>query len=201
MIRCIIGVLILLSSSAALADPILLLLLRVARDRAVTASIEAGVNNLRQQGQTIPSYAYGFALPTPAIPSGTEEQQLRSLLDENFLHLTAGQRNEVFAGMQKILSDPGNAHDKARLLGEFALKAREVREAYRGLDALPSAEKRSLVMQAKEEYRRLPDDERQQLLDILHSGALPLPRDLRDSMLAEFDSIAPAGGVTQRRRE
>ena len=201
MIRCIIGGLILLSSSAALADPILLLLLRAARDHVVTASLEAGVNNLKQPGPTIPTYAYGFALPTPAIPRGTEEQQLRSLLDENFLHLTADQRNELFAGMQKILQDPQNAHDKARLLGEFALKAREVKDAYRGLDALPSAEKRSLVMQAKEEYRRLPDDERRQLLDILQSGALPLPRDLRDSMLAEFGSIAPAGGSALLRRE
>lgn len=201
MIRCIIGVLILLSTSAAFADPILLLLLRVARDRAVSASIEAGVNNARQQYSTMQSPAYGFALPTPPLPYGNEEEQLRALLDENFLHLTASQRDEVFAGMQRILEDPQHGQDKAQLLAEFALKAREVKECYRGLDMLASDEKRSLVMQAKEEYRRLPEAERRQLLDVLQSGTLPIPRDLRDSMLAEFNSLARAGAGSERRRE
>jgi hypothetical protein len=201
VIRCIIGALILVSTSSALADPILLLLLRVARDRAVSASLEAGVNSMRQQNQTIPSPVYGFALPTPAIPRGNEEQQLRALLDENFLHLTASQRDEVFAGMQQILQDPQNRLRKSQLLAEFALKAREVKECYRGLDELAYGEKRSLAMQAKEEYRRLPEGERQQLLDVLQSGTLPIPRDLRDIMLAEFNSISPARADSERRRE
>ena len=38
----------------------------------------------------------------------------------------------------------------------------------------------------------MPDDERRQLLDILQSGSLPIPRDLRDSMLAEFSRVTPA---------
>jgi hypothetical protein len=188
-------------TSLASADPILLLLLRFARDRAVSASFEAGVNNLRQPNTTLPSPVYGFALPTPAIPRGNEEQQLRALLDENFLHLTASQRNEVFAGMQKVMQDPQNRQDKAQLLAEFALKAREVRECYRGLDVLANSEKRSLAVQAKEEYRRLSESERQELLDVLQSGTLPIPRDLRDFMLAEFNSIAPVRAGGERRRE
>ena len=191
MIRCIIGALIFATASTACADPILLLLLRFARDRAVSASIEAGVNGVRQQGTTVPSPMYGFALATPAIPRGSEEQQLRALLDENFLHLTAGQRDEVFASMQTILQDPRHVQDKSQLLAEFALKAREVRECYRGLATLATDDRRTLVMQAKEEYRRLPAAERRQLLDILQSDALPIPRDLRDSMLAEFGSVTP----------
>jgi hypothetical protein len=187
----VVGVLLLCFTSLASADPVLLLLLRFARDRAVSASIEAGVNSLQQPNRTLPSPAYGFALPTPAIPRGNEEQQLRALLDENFLHLTASQRNEVFAGMQKIMQDPQNRQDKSQLLAEFALKAREVKECYRGLDVLAHSEKRSLAMQAKEEYRRLSEPERQQLLDVLQSGTLPIPRDLRDIMVAEFNSIAP----------
>lgn len=189
MIRCLVGVLILCATSAACADPVLLLLLRMARDRAVSASIEAGVNSL-QQKSNIPSPVYGFALPTPALPTGNEEEQVRVLLDENFLHLSASQRHEVFAGLQKILQDPQNRRDKSRLVGEFALKAREVRESYRGLDTLTAGEKRTLAMQAKEEYRRLPEGERQRLLAVLQSGMLLVPRDLRDIMLAEFNSIA-----------
>ena len=63
MIRCLIGVLLLCSTSAAFADPILLLLLRMVRDKAVSASIEASVDNLRQPNKTMPSPTYGFALP------------------------------------------------------------------------------------------------------------------------------------------
>ena len=198
MVRCLVGVLILFSTSAAFADPVLLLLLRVARDRAVSASIEAGVNNL-QQSSTIPSPVYGFALPTPPIARGNEEQQVRALLDENFLHLSASQRDEVFAGLQQILKDPQYARDRSRLIAEFALKARAVRESYRGLDTLTYAEKRSLAVQAKEEYRRLPAGERQQLFEVLQSGMLPVPRDLRDIMLAEFSSISPVSGGDRRR--
>ena len=192
MVRCLIGVLILFSTSAAFADPVLLLLLRFARDKALSASIEAGVNSV-QKSSTIPSPVYGFSLPTPPIPPGNEEQ-LRALLDDNFLHLSAGQRDEVFAGLQKILKDPQHLHDRSRLMAEFALKARAVRESYRGLDSLTYAEKKSLAVRAKEEYRRLPAGERQQLLEVLQSGMLPVPRDLRDIMLAEFNSIAPVAG-------
>ncbi len=201
MIRCIAGALILLTSSTAFADPILLLLLRFARDRAVTASIEAGVTGMQQQYPTIPSATYGFALPTPAITRGNEEQQMRALLDDNFLHLTLDQRDQVFAGVQKIMQDPQNTQSKSQLLAEFAMKAREVKECYRSLDRLSYAEKRSLAVQAKEEYRRLPEFERQQLLDVLQSGTLPVPRDLRDSMIAEFNTIGPAGAGHERRRE
>jgi hypothetical protein len=182
-----------------LADPIILLLLRMARDRALSASIEAGVNTV-QQSSTIPSPVYGYALPTPPIPRGSEEQQLRALLDENFLHLSAAQRDEVFEGLQAILKDPQNRQDKSRLVAEFALKASEVRASYRGLDKLTYAEKRSLAVQAKAEYNRMPARERQELFDVLQSGTLPIPRDLRDLLLAEFNRIAPitVGNVSYR---
>ena len=74
MIRCVISVLIPLSMSSAFADPILLLLLRVARDRAVSASLEAGVNGMRPQYPSMQTPAYGFALPMPPIPRGNDEQ-------------------------------------------------------------------------------------------------------------------------------
>ena len=201
MIRCIAGLLIMFSTSSAMADPILLLLLRFARDKAVTASLEAGVNNMRQQYATSPSPSYGFALPTPAIPRGNEDHELRALIDQNFLHLTSAQRDAVYVDMRRILNDPQNSRDKAQLLAEFGLKAREVKDSYRSLDMLAQDDRRSLVIRAKEEYRRMPDSERQQLLDVLQSGALPIPRDLRDSMLAEFSRIAPAQDSAERRRE
>lgn len=200
MLRCLIAVLVLCWTSAAFADPILLLLLRMARGKALSASLEAGVGAL-QQSTTVPSPKYGFALPTPPIPRGNEEQHVRAILDDNFLHLTASQRDEVFAGMQKILKDPRYAQDRWMLVAEFALTARAVRETFRGLDALSYAEKKSLAAQAKEEYRRLPDGERRQLLEVLQSGMLPVPRDLCDIMLAEFGKVAPLGSNDLRREQ
>ncbi len=198
MVRCLIALLLLCFTSVAAADPVLLLLLRFARDRALSASLEAGVTSLQQQYATVPSPVYGFALPTPPVAIGQEEQHIRALLDENFQHLTRSQRDEVFVALQKILRDPQNAREKPRLVAEFALTARAVRESYRGLESLSYAEKKSLAQQAKEEYRLLAEGERRQLLDILQSGSLPVPSDLRDIMLAEFRNVAPAAGETAR---
>ena len=69
MVRCLIGILLLISTSSAFADPILLLLLRMARDKALSASVEASVDSM-QQKSTIPSPKYGFALPTTARQRG-----------------------------------------------------------------------------------------------------------------------------------
>jgi hypothetical protein len=196
MIRCLICVLLLFSASAAYADPILLLLLRMVRDQAISASVQAGVGAL-QQGATIPAPVYGFALPTPPIPRDSEERHLRALLDDSFLHLSAAQRDAVFAGMRQVLNDPRNAQLRPQVVAEFALKARAVRESYLSLNQLSRAEKRTLATRAKAEFQRLPAGERQHLLEVLQSGMLPVPRDLNDIMLAEFSSVPPVAGAAR----
>jgi hypothetical protein len=188
MVRYLVAALLMVSTSTALADPILLLLLRMARDKAVTASLEASVNNL-QRPATIPSPVYGFALPTPAIPRGNEEEEMRAIIDQNFLHLTREQREEVFAALQGKLRDPGYARERLQLIAEFSVTAREVRESYRALDALSTAEKQSLAVRASDEYRNMSENDRRELVDILRSGVLPVPSDLRDIMLAKFNRI------------
>ncbi len=186
LVRFLVCVLCLSFSSTATAiDPILLLLLRMARDQAISMSIEKGVGALRQEPAPA-APVFGYALPTPPVSSGTEEQRLRALIDESFLHLTAPQRDAVFAGMQKILNDPRHEQMKPLMVAEFTLKARTVRDSYRSLDRLTYAEKRTLAAQAKEEFRRLPANERQQLLEVLQSGMLPLPRDLNAIMVSEL---------------
>ncbi len=186
MIRCLIGLLLLSSASAACADPVLLLLLRMMRDQAISASLEAGVGAMRQEAQPQPIHVY--ALPTPAVQEGGAEQRVRVLIDENFLHLARAQRDTVFDGMQKVLNDPQHAPIRARIVAEFSVKARAVGEGYRMLERLPAEEKRALARQAKAGFRLLPDDQRRQLLDMLQAGLLPVPRDFNDSMLAELSS-------------
>jgi hypothetical protein len=47
----------------------------------------------------------------------------------------------------------------------------------------------------------MPAAERRQLLDVLQSGTLPIPRDLRDTLLAEIDRTAPVTAGIDRIRE
>lgn len=192
MLRSLICVVLLAVSSAAWpVDPILVMLLRMVRDQAISASVQAGVEALRENPpQRAP--IFGYALPSAPLEAGTEEQHLRTLIDESFPYLTSGQRAAVYAGMEKILNDPQNAARKAQIVAEFSLQARMVRDGYRKLDSLSYFEKRTLVAQAREEFRRLPAAERQQMLEVLQTRMLPLPRDLNDIMLAEFSSVAPA---------
>ena len=193
MIRCLVCVLFLFSASAAYADPVLLLLLRMLRDQAISSSLEAGVTSLRQP-LSPQAPAYGFALSSPPGPRGTEESRVRALIDDSFLHLSGVQRDAVFAGVQKILNDPQYAQIRAQIVAEFTLKARAVREGYRNLERLTQAEKRALALQAKEEFRRLPAEQRHQLLEALQAGVMPVPHDLNEIMRAEFGSVARAAG-------
>ena len=198
MRRLLLGLVIMsVSATSAAVEPILLLLLRMARDQAISTSIERGVGAMRPESN--PSTpVFGYMLPTEPVSKGTEEQRLRALIDDSFLHLTAGQRNAVFASVQKILNDPQHAQDKPLIVAEFTVKANAFRDSYRTLDKLSNPEKRRLAAQAKEEYRRLSSDDRRQMLDALQSGMLPMPRDLNAIMLAEFGTLAPV--IADQRR-
>jgi hypothetical protein len=167
------------------------------RDHAVSASLEAGVNSLRQAA---PPQApnFGNGLPAPPAPQGNTVQSLRTLIDESLLHLSTEQRDAVFAGMQKVLNDPQHAQLSPQILAEFTSTVRALRESYRQLDRLPYSQKKVLVMQAREEFQRLPAEQRQQLLEVLQSGMLPVPRDLNEIMLAEFGSVSRSGDSERR---
>lgn len=191
--RCLMGVLLLVFSAGAFADPLLILLLRLMRDQAISASIEAGVGALRQD-QAAPAPPFGYALPVPPVPRGAEESRLRTVIDESFLHLTPAQRDAVFAGMRNILSDPRHAQIRSQIVAEFILRAHAVREGYRSLERLSYSEKRTLAARAKEEFTRLPAEQRRQLLEVLQSGMLPVPRDLNAIMLTEFGGAPLAAG-------
>lgn len=198
MIRWLVCAVLLLCSSAAYSlDPILLLLVRMMRDHAISASVEAGVNSLRQE--TPPQAPkFGYGLPNTPEPQGNAEQRLRTLIDESLLHLSAVQRDAVFAAMQKVLRDPQYAQLSSQILADFTLTARALREGYLQLDRLSYSQKKALVMQAREEFQRMPAEQRQHLLEVLQSGMLPVPRDINEIMLAEFDFVPAAAGSKRR---
>ena len=182
--RCAAGALIFAISASAQADPLLLLLLRMMRDQAISNSVEAGLAPLQKPGAP-GAPTFGYAMPTAPL----EGAQLRKLIDDSFLYLDRSQREDLYSALQKILDDPENARVKPMLIAEFRLKAQSVREGYIGLQKLSTAEKRALVMQAREGFIQLPEAERQELIGALKSRTLPVPRDLNDTIVAEFSSV------------
>jgi hypothetical protein len=188
--RIVIGGLLAISSSAALAvDPLTLILLRILRDQIITAAAEAAYDKLQEPKPRGP-------IVFPAHPYDLDDAKLRTLIEEGFVHLTRAQRDEVFASVQRILADPKNAPMRFHIIEELALKASAVRQAHEQLNTLSDVRKRAIATEAREEYRKLASEERQQMLGVLQSGVMPIPRDLNDMILVEFRSVPAPETVT-----
>lgn len=183
------GVFITLLSAAVIApahaaEPLTLFLLKMLRDQMATAVLESAVN-----GATSPA-----APPAPAALAGVHgisEEQLRSLIDTGFVHLTRAQRDEVYASLTRMLADPKNALARPMIIQELAQQASAVRGAHERLAALTASEKRAIAAEARAEYERLQPGDRDRMVQLLQAGVAPIPRDLNDLILAEF-TAAPA---------
>jgi hypothetical protein len=181
------------SSATFAVDPLVLFLLKMLRDQAISSTLEAGYDAARD--------AYDAPLagaPTPAptlappIPrAGNEEQWLTEVIDQSFLHLSPQQRAELHASFLKIVNDPANAAQRAVLIAQFTIQATRLRDAHRILSQLSDADMRGLVAQARHEYQKLPAEQRAQMLQVLRRGIPGVPQALNEMMLAEFGS---AGG-------
>ena len=173
------------AAPAAAADPLTLILLRLLRDQLITKSLEAAWESRSawapsQQPKPEPSFAM------PLRPAELDDAGIRRMIDDGFVHLSAAQRAEVYAAVQRVLADPEHAASRAVILEELAVKAAATRHLHDQLRQLSGADKQRIAAQARAEYARLSDDERQQLLHVLRTGAVPIPRDLSDSILAEL---------------
>lgn len=163
------------------AEPLTWLILHIIRQQ-IASAVEDAIEQARRERERP-------VLVIPPAPYDLDDQRLRALIDEGFVHLTRSQRNEVFAAAKRILSDPQNAAMRPFLVQELAVKASAARQAHERLAALSREEKKALAVQAREEYEKLPADERQQMVQVLQSGVAPLPRDLNEMILAEFASV------------
>lgn len=170
---------------ASAAEPLTLLLIHILRQQLANAIEQAIEQSQREKEQQ------RFVIP-PA-PYDLDDTRLRALIDEGFVHLTRAQREEVFASLKKILADPANAAIRPMLVQELAVKAAAARQAHERFSRLSLPEKRALVAEARSEYEKLPPEERVQMLQVLRSGVVPLPRDLSEMMLAEFSAVETDG--------
>ncbi|MGV3627032.1 MAG: hypothetical protein ACO1PN_05035 [Betaproteobacteria bacterium] len=165
------------------AEPLTLFILKMLRDQVATSAIESAVNA-----------ASAPAAPRPQLPAldgvyGVSEQQLRGLIDVGFVHLSSAQRDDVYASLVRMLTDPRNAAARPLIIEEVARQASMVRGAHERLSLLSAAEKRAIAADARSEFERLPADDRDKLLQLLRSGVAPMPRDLNDLILAELSAV------------
>jgi hypothetical protein len=196
--RFLSGILVLalaLGSASALAlDPLVLLLLRSLRDHIAMAAAEAGWDTANRPSP--PQFSGYLNPPQNKLAPGTEpeETRLRALIDGSFSYLSADQREQVFAGLMKILANPENSAMRPQIVASFTQTAEAVGAAQRAFGRLTPAEKQALRAQARIEYLGLPPEERRQMVDILRAGHAPLPQDLREMMLTEFSAAEVGDG-------
>ena len=173
-----------LCTPAHALDPLTLFLLRVLRDKIISAGIEASVERATIAAPSQPPVALQSGLPL-----SMDDTQLRQLIDEGFVHLTTAQRGEVYQHVRRILRDPKNAVQAPAIVADLAVKASAVRQAHEALNKLPMARKRQIAAEAREEYERMPLDTREELAGVLRARVVPMPADLTDMILAEFDRV------------
>ncbi len=179
------AVLMTLCTPAYSLDPLTLILLRIVRDKVLSAGIERAVE--RSGSPLNPPTVARPALP--ALPLGMDDAQLRRLIDEGFVHLTGGQRDEVYAHVRRVLMDPKNADEAPALIADLAVKASAVRQAHEALSNLSPARKQRIAAEAREAYENMPPDTREALAGALRARIVPMPADLTDMILAEFDRV------------
>ena len=170
---------------AAALDPLTLILLRLVRDQIISRTIETAVDH----ASSLPRSPVVAQPRDPVFPLGMDDTQLRRLIDEGFIHLSVNQRDEVFSALRRILLDPRNAADAPGILADLAVKASAVRRAHEALSNLSDARKRTIALEAREAYEKLPAENREELVSMLRARVIPLPVDLNDMLLAEFSQI------------
>ena len=192
--RLIALVLLAALASPAAADPLTLILLKLLRDQLITRSLEAAWDK-----HNAPAPAEGAvslftpapaSLFAPALADKLDDQQIRQLIDDGFVHLTPAQRDEVYASVQRILADPEHAGSRRVILEELAAKGLAVRQAHDQLSRLSSADRQKIANEARAEYSKLPQEDRDQLVKVLRAGTAPIPRELSDSLLTAFASVS-----------
>lgn len=169
---------------AAAADPVLMFVLGFARNL-----IESTMEERARRAPAAPAPMLPVA---PAVafkaPSAMTNDDLRALVDDSFAYLSRAQRAELYAGLEKALADPALAPERDAMVAEFVMVARQVGFTHRQLERLSAREKRAVVDQFADNYRRLPPPQQQDLIRQLQLRALPLPADLNDMMLT---ALAP----------
>jgi hypothetical protein len=167
--------------SPAAADPLIMILIGIARDM-VEAHAAKGIRPPAPDAEFVPDMSQVY--PGTSV----EPKYLRQLIDDSFVYLSAVQRQEIFSTLHEALMNPKNAAVRGAMINYFAEKALTVRAAQQQLSQLSSGEKRNLAAGFRQEISTLSPEEQAKLGDLLRNNLLPIPGDLNQMLLAAFDS-------------
>ena len=165
----------------AAADPVLMLLLGIARDIVIN---HAQSRTGRPVEPELPMPDFSKVYPGTSV----EPEVLQRLIDDSFLYLSSSQRREIFDSLNAALLNPKNAAVRAAMIEYFAEKALVIRAAQQQLAKMPYREKQRMAAEFKADLAALTPEEQQELGELLRSGLLPVPSDLNQLLLAAFDT-------------
>lgn len=176
------------SPAASAIDPVMLLLMRMLRDKIATSLADAAVEYaLRPDApEVVARPATLPGLPPPGMP---EADRMRFIVDRNFTYLTHAERDQVYDALMTALRDPANEHQRGRIIEEFTHTALAVGEAQRLLDTLSRSEKQEIASTAVEAFSQMPVAERQEFLTMLRTRQAPIPADLNAMLLEELGRL------------
>jgi hypothetical protein len=163
----------------ASADPILMLLISLARQVAESQSA-------KPRTAPVPEFMPDMSRVYPG--TSVEPDTLKRLIDDSFLYLSSSQRQEIFDSLNAALLDPKNAAVRGTMIEYFADKALTIRAAQQQLAKLSWSEKERLASEFKAEVVTLSAEEQAQLGELLRKNMLPVPSDLNQLLLAAFDA-------------
>jgi hypothetical protein len=166
-----------IATPAPAADPIVMLLLSVAREMIFNA--------VRERLMAPPAEE---PIPAATVYPGTvvEPAHVRRLIDEGFGYLSRGQREEVYESLHAQLMDPKNAAVRVSTIEYFAERAVAMREAQDRLARLSHSEKSRLAAEFRQQVAELSAEEMAQVAELLRRQVLPVPSDLNDMLLGEL---------------
>src|SRR5271167_3098226 len=140
--------------SPASADPIIMLLLSVARQIAESQMNKPGAAAVPEVLPDTSRYYPGTTV---------EPEHLKSLIDDSFSYLSSDQRKEIFNSVNAALLDPRNAAVRGTMIEYFANKALTIRAAQQRLANLSWQDKERLANEFKQEVATLPAEEQAEL--------------------------------------
>lgn len=176
------------SPAASAIDPVMLLLMRMLRDKIATALADAAVEYaLRPDSpEVVARPATLPGLPPPGMP---EADRMRFIVDRNFTYLTRTERDQVYDALMAALRDPANEYQHGRIVEEFTRTALAVGEAQRLLETLSRSEKQEIASAAVGAFTQMPAAERQEFLTMLRTRQAPIPADLNAMLLEELGRL------------
>jgi hypothetical protein len=164
----------------ATADPILMLLMSIARNMVINHAQKPDSEKLLENQIVDTAKYYPGTLVEP--------DQIRQLIDDSFLYLGSRQRREIFDSFNAELLKPKNAAVRGAMIEYFTDRALVVRAAQLQLARMPWSEKERLAVEFKSELAGLPPEDREKIAELLRERMLPVPSDLNQLLLATLDT-------------